>query len=239
MIKINLEESLIRENRKLAIPKELLLINEYDKFTELVENDALSRVGLNNALKEGQTIKKNITDKKEQTKGYNQDRVFHISQIEGICKKYYLRFLPAEKYRGAIDSELPNRISAFEIAYNVTCGKWNTRIVAPLESFELQERPKDPLFFYKINDDYFYLIHKWGNDLNIFRAMLPLFSNGFFCHLIIPVLFTPLFFISIKLGAIVVMFASVISFAMRVGTWVTVEEPFTFIKKNEWDSPFK
>lgn len=33
MVKINLEKSLIKANKKLVMPKELLIINEYDKFS--------------------------------------------------------------------------------------------------------------------------------------------------------------------------------------------------------------
>ena len=107
MTTINLEKSLIRENKKLAIPKELLLINEYDKFTALAENDVLERIGLNQTLKEGKNIRNRINRNLEQTKMFNQERVFHISQIASICKKYRLRFLSTGIYKGVIDSELP------------------------------------------------------------------------------------------------------------------------------------
>lgn len=181
MITINLEKSLIKENKKLVMPEELLFINEYDKFAPLVENDALSRVGLNRALKKGQDIKNRMNQKLEKTKAFAQDRVFHISQIEGVCKKYRLRFLPAQKYRGVIDKDLANRILTFEVAYNLKCNEHNTKIIAPMESFKLEKKPKDPLMFYEINNEYFYLIHKWGNDLHLSRAILPLFENGLFC----------------------------------------------------------
>ena len=76
MTTINLEKSLIKENKKLIMPQELLLINEYDKFTELTENDALTRVGLNRTLQEGKSIKQKLQAKIDQTKEYNQERFF-------------------------------------------------------------------------------------------------------------------------------------------------------------------
>jgi len=199
MTTINLEKSITKQNRKLAIPEELLIMKEYDKFASLVEDDTLSRVGLNQTLNEGKDIKYRIELKREQTKYFAQERVFHISQIKAICKKYSLRFLETEYYKGTIDKELPNRISNLEIAYNLKCNKSNTKILAPLSSFKLEEKPKDPLMFYQINDEYFYLIHKWGNDLSLSRAILPFFENSLFCWFLI--LFTTflLFFTKLKL----------------------------------------
>lgn len=223
----------------MATPKELLLINEYDKFTPLVENDALSRVGLNQALKLGMNIKSRINRKREHTKTFAQERVFHISQIEGICKKYRLRFLPTRLYRGVIDNELPTRISTFEIAYDIKCNDRNTRIVAPIESFELEKKPKDPLMFYEINDEYFYLIHKWGNDLSLGRAILPLFENSLFCWLSIPLVFSALFLIGFKVGVIATTTSFLVSSFIQITSWAIAEGPMRFLKLNEWNSEYK
>lgn len=240
---INLEKCLIRENRKLARPKELLLINEYDKFTTLVENDALTRVGLNRTLKYGRSIKSRISQKKEQTNIFNQERVFHISQIQAICEKYYLRFLPTRKYRGIIDTELPNRISNFEIAYNLKCSDYNTRIVAPMESFELEKKPKDPLMFYEINDEYFYLIHKWGNDLSIYRSILPFLSTKFGTGFIVACIFTiPFFFIHPIVYFVLALIGSLF-FLLYHAIWSNdndfPEDSITFIKRNNWNSEYE
>jgi hypothetical protein len=55
----------------------------------------------------------------------------------------------------------------------------NAYIMAPKESFRLQAKPEDPLLFYKINEEYFYLIHKWGNDLSWTRRIKVIFWNLF------------------------------------------------------------
>mgnify|MGYP001557968107 CR=1 FL=1 len=43
MFTVNIEHSLIKENKKLITPKELLLITEYEKFSPFVESDVLHR----------------------------------------------------------------------------------------------------------------------------------------------------------------------------------------------------
>ena len=60
MTQINLEKQLNKENKKLATPKELLQINEYDKHAGLVDNDVLSRIGLNDQVKAGKSLKEAV-----------------------------------------------------------------------------------------------------------------------------------------------------------------------------------
>lgn len=237
MITINLEKKLLKQNKKLVTPKELLLINEYEKMGDLTESDILSRVGLNSNLREGKLIKETIDEKLKQTKKFNKERVFHISQIESICKKYHLRFLQAGYFKGSIDKELPYKLTNFEITYHLKCDSLNTYIVAPKLSFKLQQVPKDPLMFYEINDEYFYLIHKWGNDLNIFRRLLRPLSNGwltFFTDItIIPL---PLLLYFDTDGYFAGMFAVAVLYVVGC---VIKDDAIRFAKKNEWDSKFE
>lgn len=191
-LKVNLEKQLLKQNKKLLTPKELLFVEEYDKYTNIAETElnVLNRIGLSSSIKEGKNIKQ-VRDKKLQdTNKFNQNRVFHISQIKGICQKYFLRFLTIQKYKGTIDNQLPTKVTNFEIAYNLTCDTNNLMIIAPAESFKLAKKPIDPLLFYEINDEYFYLIHKWGNDLNITRRFKTYLSNMYisaFIFLLIPI----------------------------------------------------
>lgn len=194
---INLEKALIKANKKILAPEELLLVKEYETNGSLINDDSLKRVGLLEQIKLGKETVDWHQNHENQTKLFKQERVFHISQIEETCNKYSLRFLPSVMYKGTIDKELPYKITNFEAAYGVKCqcskpknDRWlsdgevqNTFIMAPASSFELQEKPKDPLFFYKINEEYYYLIHKWGNDLNVFRRMLPVLSKPWFYYL--------------------------------------------------------
>lgn len=238
MTTINLEKSLIRENRKLATPKELLLVKEYETHTELLENDALSRIGFNQTIKRGEQIKTAINTRQQQTENFQQERVFHVSQIKAICEKYHLRFLPGEHYKGIIDKELPTKITNFEAAYGVKCNSSNTKICAPLESFELEEKPKDPLLFYQINDEYYYLIHKWGNDLNIVRALFTLFTNGWFCWFA-PIVGFSLLSLFGGIGVkIVFVIITLIWTAACLIERIVEDRPIRFLPKNDWDSKY-
>lgn len=183
---INLEKELLKQNAKLVTPKELLKINEFERVQKFIDDDSLSRIGISTAGKDGRLLKKKADKLKSDTNDFDQKRVFHISQIEKICDKYYLKFLPSCLFNGQIDEQLPFKINNFEATYGVKCvsakSDWgkvresNTFIMAPPESFDLTPIPLDPLLFYMINEEYFYLIHKRGNDLSITRMLKALGS---------------------------------------------------------------
>ncbi len=65
--------------------------------------------------------------------------------------------------------------------------------MAPSKLFKLN-KTDDPLLFVPIGNNYYYLIHKWGNDLNPFRKILmwPLkkFLNLLFSFLLISIIIT-------------------------------------------------
>jgi hypothetical protein len=244
MTTVDLEKKLIEENRRLTTPKELLLINEYDKHAGLVDNEVLSRIGLNKQIKTGKRVKEDVSRLQKMAHKYNQERVFHISQIESICKKYHLRFLSAIHYNGIIDDRLPEKITNFEVAYGDKCDEFNTLIVAPKGSFNLEKKPKDPLMFYRINNEYYYLIHKWGNDLNIFRRLLPLLSNPWFSVVIVSLVFTlPLLLIPV-VGLQAYPIVSLISFIVfflynLIEKHVDSDDMFRIVKQNDWDSHYE
>lgn len=52
-------------------------------------------------------------------------------------------------------------------------------IAAPATSFKLQDRPIDPLLFCELGDGQFYLVHKWGNDLSVFRRAHKFLTVGY------------------------------------------------------------
>lgn len=236
---MNLEKELIRQNRKLATPTELLLVKEFELFSEFTTNDALSRVGLNRNVILGSKVKSEIISKLNQTKDFSQERVFHISQIKNICEKYHLRFLNSKLYRGTIDRDLANKITMFEAAYLQRCTEKNTKIMAPVESFALQIKPKDPLFFYQINEEYYYLIHKWGNDLHWTRSLIKYFTHWLPCAFsIIPILFLPML-IDQKIGSIIGgIGAAIVILVMGFNNDMQTiyDRRFSFFQPNKWDS---
>lgn len=188
MFKINLEEQLINSkqktienfkkkeqiNNKLLQQVEHLLQEDYKQDVEL-----LSSIGFDAAIENSQKL----VAEKEQFKDLmklNNSRIFSLGEIKSIAIKYYLRFLPIQVYKGSLPAELPQKIREFR-ELNLEVSKYNSfldrdrynleefYILAPRDSFELQEKPKDPLLFAKLENGSYYLIHKWGNDLNVFR----------------------------------------------------------------------
>lgn len=242
---INLEKELLKQNKKIALPQELLLIQEYDRLSEFATDNTLERVGLNKTIKEGREIKNRIDKLKQETLAFPQDRVFHISQIEQMCKKYRLKFLRTKYYEGTIDSELPSKISSFEIATGVTCKESNTKIMAPMESFRLQKKPKDPLFFYQINKEYCYLIHKWGNDLNIFRRIYASLERPIFGLLLSALSVAFLIFTLSSLSYLditdniilyAILFIVILAFVGVLNMFLWIQKELRIIPKNQWDS---
>lgn len=96
------------------------------------------------------------------------DRIYHIDQIRDICVTYRLRFLDTKYFKNEVPYEALMKIKDMEKAHDIEMRGF--KIVAPSKMFKL-ENADDPLLFAPIGNGYFYLIHKWGNDLNPFRKI--------------------------------------------------------------------
>ena len=94
------------------------------------------------------------------------DKIYHIDQIKEICIDYRLRFLDSKFFKGEIPQEGISRIKALEKAHNIEIKGF--KIIAPSKLFRLEDKD-DPLLFAPIGNQYFYLIHRWGNDLHPLR----------------------------------------------------------------------
>lgn len=97
------------------------------------------------------------------------DRIFHIDQIKEICIDYRLRFLNSSYFKGAIPQKAIQKIKHLEKEHGIEIKGF--KIMAPSKLFKLEDKD-DPLLFAPIGNDYFYLIHKWGNDLHPLRKLL-------------------------------------------------------------------
>lgn len=235
---INLEKALLRENKRILSASELLIINEYEKHAGAEMSTSLQRIGLASTVQSGKYLKSLVDHKEAQLSKFDKKRVFHKSQIKSLCNKYRLKFLPASMYAGTIDSQLPSKVDAFEINHGVTLDTRNTFIIAPQESFKLQEHPKDPLLFYRINEDYFYLIHKWGNDLSIFRRIVAIINKPWI--LFVPTALFMLLFIyifSLETEALEITGIIGMVFTFIMGNAISVTH-YTEHKPFEYDSKF-
>jgi hypothetical protein len=96
----------------------------------------------------------------------DRNAIFSIQQIEKVCVKYRLRFLDTKYFKGEYPEEAITAISELEKEHDTTLSGF--KIIAPSKLFVLKEAD-DPLLFAPIGNGYYYLIHKWGNDLSFFR----------------------------------------------------------------------
>ena len=101
--------------------------------------------------------------------------IYHISQIKKICIDYRLRFLDTRYFKGKYPQSAISKIKSLEKLHNTQLKGF--KIVAPSKLFKL-ENADDPLLFAPIGNNYYYLIHKWGNDLHPLRKLQVLpFKN--------------------------------------------------------------
>ena len=128
------------------------------------------------------------------------DRIYHIGHIKKVCIDYRLRFLESTMFRHAFPAEAITEIRCMEKQHRTTLGGF--RIIAPTKAFHLLNY-NDPMLFVPIGNDYYYLIHQWGDDLKASRKWLvwPLRNIGTFTVLclVVSILVTCLFPLN-KLG---------------------------------------
>jgi hypothetical protein len=96
------------------------------------------------------------------------NKIFYISQIKEVCIDYRLRFLDVKYFKGNIPNRAFEKIKNLEKQHNTSLEGF--KIMAPSVLFRLK-KTDDPLLFVPIGNDYFYLIHKWGNDLSAMRKL--------------------------------------------------------------------
>ena len=95
-------------------------------------------------------------------------RIYHIDQIKKICIDYRLRFLDSTYFKGEIPNEAISKIKEIEKSHDIEMKGY--KILAPSRLFRLEDKD-DPLLFAPIGNGYYYLIHKWGNDLHPLRKI--------------------------------------------------------------------
>lgn len=164
--KTNIENELARLRFRTTSEVEIL-----ESVANILKNDDTKDEIILETLNKGKSSKEN---------DFNFDlletqNIYHLDTIKSICIDYRLRFLDTKFFKGEIPYEAVSKIKALEKAHNTELKGF--KIVAPSKLFKL-ENADDPLLFAPIGNGYYYLIHKWGNDLNPLRKwiMLP-FKN--------------------------------------------------------------
>jgi ABC-type multidrug transport system fused ATPase/permease subunit len=94
------------------------------------------------------------------------NRIFHLDNIRDICIDYRLRFLDISRFKGVVPKAALTQQKAIENTHNTQLSQ--LKIMAPSKLFKL-DSADDPLLFAPMGNDYYYLIHKWGNDMSPLR----------------------------------------------------------------------
>jgi hypothetical protein len=97
------------------------------------------------------------------------ENIFHINHIENICVNYRLRFLDSSLFKNDIPEEAISKIKNIEKEHHTKLNGF--KIVAPSKAFHLLNYD-DPLLFIPIGNNYYYLVHKWGDEFKWYRKLL-------------------------------------------------------------------
>ncbi|UOK41852.1 MULTISPECIES: hypothetical protein [Flavobacterium] len=153
------------------------LINQRNKSGSYTDPVAFANLLLAEDENKRIAIRKKLGSKSEVTENIfdfdllETDRIFHLNQIKAICIDYRLRFLDSHLYKLPFPEEAVSKITNLEKKHHTQlCG---FKMIAPSKVFQLKKY-NDPLLFAPLGNDYYYLIHKWGNDLHPLRKWLVL-----------------------------------------------------------------
>ena len=166
MKKVNLFEELLRErNRQISSIQLKSLIKD------IWEKGDLKKNRIANSLND----KNNKNFNKIKFENMETKNIFHKDTIKSICVQYRLRFLDSNLFKGDYPDNITKVISDIEKKHETTLN--NFMIMAPSKLFKIKS-PDDPILFVPIGNDYYYLIHKWGEEFNYLRKLLVLpFKN--------------------------------------------------------------
>lgn len=157
---VNALEKLEAAQLKLTGGKSIL-----DEVKAILEADDRHQERVETELSSGSNFDSNDFDIDQ----LESHRIFHIDAIKDICIDYRLRFLNTKMFKNKIPQEALNEIKALEKAHDTQLKGF--KIMAPAKLFKL-ENADDPVLFAPIGNNYYYLIHKWGNDLHPMRKWL-------------------------------------------------------------------
>ncbi|MFV8224658.1 hypothetical protein [Christiangramia aquimixticola] len=182
----NIEQRLLKYRNRTIDENDIM-----NQVHDILQTHSSSEKSIQLELKEGNFAESNafIFD------FLKTDKIFHINDIEKICVDYRLRFLNANLLKSEVPLEAVKKIKALEKQHHTSLKGF--KIMAPSKLFKL-ENADDPLLFAPIGNGYYYLIHKWGNDLHPFRKVLMwpfktlenfvvlLLAGSFLCALLVP-----------------------------------------------------
>lgn len=139
------------------------------------DKEILRRTGLDHEINKAEKLKGLEIDRRNIEDTY-KGFVFTGKEIKEICVKYDLRFLPTKRFRGALDTEIADKLKTF-VAEHPEIGAVSESfyIIAPSNNFDLEYSDAKPssktdlILVYKVRTEYdevdkFVFIHKWGKE---------------------------------------------------------------------------
>lgn len=139
----------------------------------------LRNMGLHTSIVQAQNLVGRRIELERLDKQYG--KVFTIEEIKSLSMKYALKFLRSDSYKGIIDVEITAKMKQFSkdcsVPLDSTTLGFKFFIMAPQKAFNLvsgekKPVPVDPILFYQIDENHYRMIHKWGNDFSVTRAIL-------------------------------------------------------------------
>jgi hypothetical protein len=222
-------------NRKKTLSEEQLLEEVYS----ILNQNEIERERISNSLKDESSTNSNDFN----FSLLETEKIFHENQIRKICIDYRLRFLDSSLFANKIPEEAVTKINALEKDHNIKLEGF--KIVAPSKAFNLKNYD-DPLLFVPIGNDYYYLIHQWGNDLVWYRKLmvLPFKNIVYFLLFCLVVSLMGTYFTPTNNLSKSVSFAPLIIFLFLFKSMVgTIAYYFFMMGKNFnnmiWNRPFK
>ncbi|UAB80292.1 hypothetical protein INR76_09200 [Marixanthomonas sp. SCSIO 43207] len=184
LTKTNIEEKLEKTRNKRISEKDIL-----KEVEQIFSETDIQRAAIKQKLKSNSDKAASSID----LKSLDSYKIYHIKDIQKICVDYRLRFLDSKYFKGEIPEEAVSKIRELENKHQTSLHTF--KIIAPAKLLKL-ENADDPLLFTPLGNDYYYLIHKWGNDLHPLRKTL-MWPYKTLENLVITI-----FFISLMLTAI-------------------------------------
>lgn len=193
---MKLEKTNIKSALNRVKLKELDSIDILEEIKNIFEADERHKNNIENNLCNGNFK----TDNQFNFDLLVTENIYHLNHIRKICTDYRLRFLDSKYFKGDIPQEAISKVQRIEKDHKTELSSF--KIIAPSKLFKLKDKD-DPLLFVALGNDYFYFIHKWGNDLhplrkalmwpfkNIVNLTLTVFILSYLATLLIPMgLFT-------------------------------------------------
>jgi hypothetical protein len=273
MLKVNLEKEVRRQaaETKTNLNPENVDLKEIKgllEYKSLEDSFILNNLGINSLNAQIQEDKGKLLIMEKIEKATNLT-VVHVNDIQKLCEKYRLRFLPTNRYKGIIPTDIITNIKALEESKRENHANFTKFdqyqlkneffILAPVKMFKLDEKVvvqkesrigrairdfwaywNDPILFYKEDDQHYVIVRKWGSDFTIFRRILGLITKN-----------QVNYFISLLIAAVILIGATFFIthntdfllytslFCLSIVAFFGKLEDDNFFTKNNWCSQYK